>query len=300
LAGSAIVRKLKQEGYSNLVVKSSKDLDLRDGAAVSNFFATEKPDYIFFAAGTVGGIMANRTYPADFIYNNVSMIFNTVDAAYKHNVKKLLYLGSSCIYPKMSPQPIKEEYLLTGALEETNKPYALAKIAGIELCASYNKQFETNYIALMPTNLFGIKDNYDSQNSHLVAALIRKFHEAKIFNKPFVELWGSGMPQREILSSDQLADACLYFMLNYQGSEIINIGKGEDFTIKELAEMIKEISRYEGTIQFDATRPDGTMKKQLDVSKAKNLGWVASSDLKEDLQIAYQDFVINYNYYISN
>lgn len=299
LAGSGILRKLQQEGYRNIVVKSSKQLDLRNGSAVADFFAAEKPEYVFFAAGTVGGIMANKTYPADFIFNNVAMIFNTIDAAYKNKVKKLLYLGSSCIYPKMSPQPIKEEYLLTGQLEETNKPYALSKIAGIELCASYNKQYGTNYIALMPTNLFGIKDNYNLQNSHLIAALIRKFYEAKISNKSFVELWGSGTPKREILSSDQLADACVYFMNTYNGNDIINIGKGKDYTIKELAEMIKTISGFEGQIKFDATKPDGTMKKQLDVSKATALGWSATSNILEDLQKSYQDFVKNYTIYIS-
>ncbi|MBC7475210.1 MAG: GDP-L-fucose synthase, partial [Candidatus Sericytochromatia bacterium] len=240
LAGSAIVRKLTIEGYNNLLLKTSKELDLRDKTAVYNFFEEEKPEYVFFAAGTVGGIMANKTYPADFIFDNVAMIFNTVDAAYKSKVKKLLYLGSSCIYPKMASQPIKEEYLLTGPLEETNKPYALAKIAGIELCASYNKQYGTNYIALMPTNLFGLKDNYDLNNSHLVAALIRKFYEAKLNNKPFVELWGTGNPRREILSSDQLADACLHFMNTYNENEIINIGKGEDYAINEIAAIIKE------------------------------------------------------------
>ncbi|HEY4148868.1 MAG TPA: GDP-L-fucose synthase [Chitinophagaceae bacterium] len=297
LVGSAIVRKLREEGFTNLVMRASKELDLRDKAAVTNFFASEKPAYVFFAAGTVGGIMANKTYPADFIYNNVSMIFNTIDAAYRHQVKKLLYLGSSCIYPKSCPQPIKEEYMLTGQLEETNKPYALAKIAGIELCASYNRQFGTDYISLMPTNMFGINDNYDLQNSHLVAALIRKFYEAKAKKASFVELWGSGAPRREILSSDQLANACFYFMQQYSGSDIINIGCGEDHTISELAGMIKSISGYEGEIKFDSSKPDGTMKKQLDVSRATGLGWSAKSNISEDLKRAYHDFSDNYERY---
>ncbi|MCW3111214.1 MAG: ger2 [Segetibacter sp.] len=297
LVGSAIVRKLLKEGYTNIILKTSRELDLRDKTALANFFSTNKPEYIFFAAGTVGGIMANKTYPADFIFNNVMMIFNTIDAAYKNKVKKLLYLGSSCIYPKVAVQPIKEEYLLTGSLEETNKPYALAKIAGIELCTSYNKQYGTNYIALMPTNLFGINDNYDLQNSHLVAALIRKFYEAKINNKSFVELWGSGTPRREVLSSDQLAEACIYFMNNYDGDDIINIGKGEDFSIRELAEMIKAISGYNGEIKFDVTKPDGTMKKQLDISRAAALGWKAKDTLAIDLKMAYDDFSGNYSNY---
>ncbi len=297
LVGSAIVRKLQKENYSNIIVKTSKELDLRDKAVVSDFFAVEKPQYVFFAAGTVGGIMANKTYPADFIYNNVSMIFNTIDAAYKNQVTKLLYLGSSCIYPKNCPQPIKEEYLLTDELEETNKPYALAKIAGIELCTSYNKQYQTDFISLMPTNMFGINDNYDLQNSHLIAALIRRFYEAKEKQAPFVELWGTGTPKREVLSSEKLADACFYFMLNYTGSNIINIGSGKDHTIRELAEMIKSISGYEGEIKFDSSKPDGTMKKQLDVSRASKLGWTAESDISGDLQKAYKDFSENYYQY---
>ncbi len=297
LVGSAIVRKLTADGYDNIIVKPSKELDLREKAQVAEFFSKEQPLYVFFAAGTVGGIMANKTYPADFIYNNVSMIFNTIEAAYRNKVKKLLYLGSSCIYPKDAPQPIKEAYLLTGPLEETNKPYALAKIAGVELCASYNKQFNTDYISLMPTNMFGVNDNYDAQNSHLVAALIRKFYEATSKNASFVELWGTGMPKREILSSDQLADACLYFMLNYTGSEIINIGSGIDYTIKELAEMIKSIAGFSGELRFDSSKPDGTMKKQLDVSRASELGWTAAFDIRQDLQKAYNDFATNYGQY---
>jgi len=297
LVGSAIYRRLKEEGYANLIVKSSKELDLRDRSAVDSFFAAEKPDYVFFAAGTVGGIMANKTYPGNFIFDNVIMIFNTLEAARKNQVKKFLYLGSSCIYPKNAPQPIKEDYLLTDTLEETNKPYALAKIAGVELCISYNKQYGMNNICLMPTNMFGINDNYDSQNSHLVAALIRKFYEAKANKAPHVMLWGTGTPRREVLSSDQLADACYYFMQNYSGNDIINIGSGEDITIKDLAQKIKQISGYEGELQFDVTKPDGTMKKQLDVSRASNLGWTSKDTLDEDLETAYHDFSDNYIHY---
>lgn len=300
LVGSAIHRRLQQEGYTNLVVKTSKELDLRNQASVEAFFATEKPEYVFFAAGTVGGIMANKTYPGDFIFNNVIMIFNTLEAARKNNIKKFLYLGSSCIYPKNAAQPIKEDYMLTDTLEETNKPYALAKIAGVELCISYNKQYGTNNICLMPTNMFGVNDNYDSQNSHLVAALIRKFYEAKANKVPHVMLWGTGTPKREILSSDQLADACLYFMQNYTGNEIINIGSGEDIMIKDLAQKIKHISGYDGEIQFDTTKPDGTMKKQLDVSRASELGWTSEDIVDADLEKAYKDFSDNYIQYTNN
>ncbi|OCX54567.1 GDP-fucose synthetase [Mucilaginibacter sp. PPCGB 2223] len=297
LVGSAIYRKLLAEGYTNLVVRTSKELDLRNQASVDEFFASEKPAYVFFAAGTVGGIMANKTYPGNFIFDNVIMIFNALEAARKNQVTKFLYLGSSCIYPKDAPQPIKEDYLLTDKLEETNKPYALAKIAGVELCLSYNKQYGTNNICLMPTNMFGINDNYDSQNSHLVAALIRKFYEAKVNKAPHVMLWGTGTPRREVLSADQLADACLFFMQNYSGNDIINIGSGEDITIKDLAQKIKEISGYEGELQFDATKPDGTMKKQLDVSRASGLGWTSNDTLDEDLEKAYHDFSDNYIQY---
>jgi len=260
LAGSAILRKLSEQGFSNIIFRTSKEMDLRNASLVNDFFQKERPDYVFFAAGTVGGIMANNTYPAEFLYNNTMMIFNTVDAAFKSKVKKLLYLGSSCIYPRNTSQPISEDSLLSGKLEETNKPYAISKIAGIELCASYNKQYGTNFISLMPTNLFGINDNYNLYNSHLIAALIRKFYEAKLQTKDFVELWGTGSPRREIICSDELADACLFFMNNYNDSDIINIGSGKDFSIKEIAEMIKNISEFEGEIKFDSTKPDGTMK----------------------------------------
>jgi GDP-L-fucose synthase len=294
LAGSAIWRKLEAEGFTNLVGRTSKELDLRNGGQVDEFFASEKPEYIFFAAGKVGGILANNTYPADFIYDNVMMIFNTVHAAYKNKVKKLLYLGSTCMYPKFSPQPIKEEYLLTGELEETNKPYAIAKIAGIELCRSFNRQFGTQYISLVPTNLFGINDSYDPHNSHFLPALIRKFYEAQAQGKPYVELWGTGKPGREILCSDSLADACVYFMDNYSGNEIINIGSGKEQTITEWAQMIKEIVGYKGEIKYDTSKPDGTPQRISDISRAAELGWKPQNNLKEDLKRVYEDFAKNY------
>lgn len=294
LAGSAIFRKLTAEGYENLILKTSKELDLRDAARVNEFFDKEKPEYVFFAAGTVGGILANNTYPADFIYDNTMMIFNTVRAAYQNKIKKLLYLTSSCVYPKFSPQPIKEEYLLTGELESTNRPYAIAKIAGAELCGSFNRQFGTNYIVLVPCNLFGINDSYDPHNSHFLPALIRKFYEARASNHPFVELWGTGKPKREILCSDDLADACLYFMNNYDGQNIVNIGTGTDHTITEWALMLKEISGFTGEIKYDSTKPDGVLEKKLDVSLAKKLGWEVKTHVKDNLKRVYQDFVKNY------
>lgn len=297
LVGSAIMRKLKSEGYKRIISCPSSELDLRNQESVVSFFSKEKPEYVFFAAGTVGGIMANKSYPGDFIYDNLMIISNTLHAAKINKVKKFLYLGSSCIYPKNSMQPIKEEYLLNGEVEETNKAYALAKIAGIEMCISFNKQFNMNNICLIPTNIFGINDNYDLTNSHLVAALIRKFHEAKINNSPFVELWGTGTPQREILCSDELADACLFFMLNYNDNEIINIGVGKDYTISQIAEIIRNVTNYKGQIKFDSSKPDGIMKKQLDVSKASNLGWSSDSDLQTDLSKTYLDFITNYNKY---
>jgi GDP-L-fucose synthase len=295
LAGSAIVRRLQSESYQNIIGKTSKELDLRDTVQVNRFFSVEQPEYVFFAAGTVGGILANNTYPADFIYDNVMMIFNTVRAAYENRVKKLLYLGSTCMYPKFAPQPIKEEYLLTGELEETNKPYAIAKIAGIELCRSYNRQFHTEYISLVPTNLFGINDSYDPQNSHFLPALIRKFYEAKINGKEFVELWGTGKPGRDILCSDSLADACLHFMNTYNGNEIINIGSGKEHTITEWAQMIKEISGFEGEIRYDISKPDGTPQRMSDISRAVSLGWQHTGDLKADLKRVYKDFAKNYH-----
>lgn len=297
LVGSSLVRKLKSEGYTNLLIRSSHELDLRDREKVISFFENEKPEYVFFAAGKVGGIMANIKFPADFIFNNLAMIVNVIDAAYKNKVKKLLYLGSSCIYPKNAKQPIKEEYLLTGELEETNKPYAIAKLAGIELCQSFNKQYGTDYICLVPTNMFGINDNYDLEQSHLVAALIRKFYEAKKENKPSVKLWGTGQVLREVLCTDELAEACIFFMNNYSGGNIINIGSGIDHSISDLAKTIKDISGFEGAIEFDTSKPDGMHKKQLDVAKATNLGWKTKSSLIEDLTKTYTDFAMNYERY---
>ena len=297
LVGSAIMRKLRSEGYGNIILRSSSELDLRDQISVASFFSTEKPEYVFFAAGTVGGIMANVSFPADFIYNNLMMISNTLQAAKENKVKKFLYLGSSCIYPKNSVQPMKEECLLNGALEETNKSYALAKISGIEMCFAFNKQFGMNNICLIPTNMFGINDNYHLTNSHLVAALIRKFHEAKINNLPCVKLWGTGTPQREILSSDELAKACLYFMLNYSGNDVINIGVGKDSSISEIADLIKSVVNYKGQIKFDTSKPDGTKRKLLDISKATKIGWSSESELYDDLSKTYLDFVENYTKY---
>ena len=300
LLGSAIMRALRERGYTNILSKRSKELDLRDQSAVNAFFERENPEYVFFAAGTVGGIMANIKYPADFIFDNLTMIVNVLNAARKAGVKKLVYFASSCVYPKESPQPIKEEYLLTGALEETNKPYAISKIAGTELCFSFNKQYGTDYIVLMPTNLFGVGDNYHSENSHLVAAFIRKIHEAKINQNDKVQLWGTGNPRREILLSEAAADAALYFMDQYSGNEVVNIGLGIDYTIREIAEMIKGVVGYPGQIVFDPAQPDGMMKKQLDVTRARNLGWVAKNNIFADLQIAYLDFQEHYQAYCTD
>jgi GDP-L-fucose synthase len=299
LVGSAILRRLKSEGYKNIIVRSSTELDLRNQESVNLFFLKEKPEYVFFAAGTVGGIMANINNPGDFIYNNIMIIANTLHAARINEVKKFLYLGSSCIYPKNSPQPIKEEYLLTGELESTNKPYALAKLAGIEMCQSFNKQFGMNTLCLIPTNLFGINDSYDQTNSHLIAALIRKFHYAKINNLPHVELWGTGLPQREILCSDELADACLFFMQNYNGNQIFNIGLGKDYTISQIAEFISEIVGFKGVVKFDSSKLDGMLKKKLDISITNKYGWNSTSDLKEDLTKTYNDFLLNINKYVN-
>ncbi len=300
LLGSAIIRALKKKGYTNILTRRSNELDLRDQNSVNAFFVLEKPEYVFFAAGTVGGIMANIKYPADFIFDNLAMIVNVLRAARKTEVKKLVYFASSCVYPKDSPQPIKEEYLLTGMLEETNKPYAISKIAGTELCFSFNKQFGTNFIVLMPTNLFGIRDNYHAENSHLVAALIRKIHDAKINKNVQVQLWGTGNPRREILSSDAAADAALYFMDHYSGSEIINIGLGIDYTIREIAEMIKNIVGYQGDVIFDPSKPDGMMKKQLDVTRSQQYGWSAMKNTIADLKLAYEDFITNYQLYCTD
>ncbi|MBE2941495.1 GDP-L-fucose synthase [Anoxybacillus flavithermus] len=293
LVGSAILRKLQADGYTNLVYKTSQELDLRDRNQVDRFFEEEKPEYVFLAAAKVGGIVANNEYPADFIRDNLMIQTNVIDAAYRNGVKKLLFLGSTCIYPKFAPQPLKEEYLLTGELEPTNEPYAIAKIAGIKMCQSYNRQYGTKYISVMPTNLYGPNDNFDLHTSHVLPALIRKFHEAKENNAPYVEVWGTGTPRREFLHSDDLADACVFLMNNYEGNEIVNVGVGEDISIKELAEKIKNIVGYQGEIKFDTTKPDGTPRKLVDVSKINALGWKASISLEEGLQKAYQWFLDN-------
>jgi len=291
LVGSAIVRRLKNEGYENLVVRTSKELDLRDKDQVDQFFESEKPEYVFLAAAKVGGIVANNEYPADFIRDNLLIQTNIIDAAYRNEVEKLLFLGSTCIYPKFAEQPLKEEYLLTGELEPTNEPYAIAKIAGIKMCESYNRQYGTKYISVMPTNLYGPNDNFNLHTSHVLPALIRKFHEAKEGNIPNVEVWGTGSPKREFLYSDDLADACVYLMNNYEGNEIVNVGVGEDISIKELAQKVTEVVGYEGEIQFDTSKPDGTPRKLVDVTKLNSLGWKANTSLENGLEKAYQWFL---------
>ncbi|MBP3041337.1 GDP-L-fucose synthase [Bacillaceae bacterium Marseille-Q3522] len=293
LVGSAIFRKLEQDGYTNLVYRKSSELDLRDKIQVDQFFAEEKIEYVFLAAAKVGGIVANNEFPADFIRDNLMIETNVIDAAYRYGVKKLLFLGSTCIYPKLAPQPIKEEYLLTGELEPTNDAYAIAKIAGIKMCQSYNRQYGTKYISVMPTNLYGKNDNYDLKTSHVLPALIRKFHEAKVKNAPFVEMWGTGTPKREFLYSDDLADACVFLMNHYEGNEIVNIGVGKDITIKELGEIVKAVVGFEGEIRFDTSKPDGTPRKLVDVTKLTALGWKASTELEEGIRKTYQWFLEN-------
>ncbi|MGG2063451.1 GDP-L-fucose synthase [Bacillus sp. S14(2024)] len=291
LVGSAILRKLQEQGYTNLVYKTSKELDLRNPQQVDTFFKEEKIDYVFLAAAKVGGIVANNEYPADFIRDNLMIQTNVIDSAYRSDVKKLLFLGSTCIYPKMAPQPLKEEYLLTGELEPTNEPYAIAKIAGIKMCQSYNRQYGTKYISVMPTNLYGPNDNFDLHTSHVLPALIRKFHEAKENNAEFVEVWGTGTPLREFLYSDDLADACVYLMNHYEGNEIVNIGVGEDLSIRELAEKVKATVSFEGELRFDISKPDGTPRKLVDISKLNSLGWKATTSLDEGLKKAYEWFL---------
>ncbi len=291
LVGSALYRKLQQEGYSHLLVRSHTELDLTRQKQVESFFEKEQPEYIFLAAAKVGGISANNTYPADFIYQNLAIQTNIIHCAYQFDVKKLLFLGSSCIYPKLAPQPLKEEYLLSGKLEPTNEPYAISKITGIKMCQAYNRQYGTSFISLMPTNLFGPNDNYHSEDSHVMAALIKKFHQAKTEQKPSVEIWGTGTPRREFLFVEDLADACLFLIEKYTDSEIINVGVGEDITIKELALLIKEIIGYKGDTYFNPDKPDGTPQKLLDVSKIKNLGWSAKTSLKRGIEITYQHYL---------
>lgn len=293
LVGSALVRRLEKEGYTNLVYRTSSEMDLTNKIQVDQFFGEEKIDYVFLAAAKVGGIVANNEYPADFIRDNLLIQTNVIDAAYRNDVKKLLFLGSTCIYPKLAPQPLKEEYLLTAELEPTNEPYAIAKIAGIKMCESYNRQYGTKYISVMPTNLYGENDNFDLHTSHVLPALIRKFHEAKENNQPFVEVWGTGTPKREFLYSDDLADACVYLMDHYEENEIVNIGVGEDLEIKELAYKIKEVVGYEGELHFDTSKPDGTPRKLVDVTKLNSFGWKATTSLDEGLIKAYKGF-LNY------
>lgn len=290
MVGSAIVRKLKEEGFQNIIFKSSSELDLKDQQKVFEFLSNEKPDYVFLAAAKVGGIVANNTYRAQFLFENLEIQNNVIHGAYLAGAKKLMFLGSSCIYPKMAPQPLKEEYLLTGLLEPTNEPYAIAKIAGIKMCEAYRAQYGCNFISVMPTNLYGPNDNYDLENSHVLPAMIRKFHEAKVKQKPFVELWGTGSPMREFLHADDLAEACLYLMQNYNEPELVNIGTGTDVTIKELAETICATIGYEGTLKWDSSRPDGTPRKLMDVSKLNALGWKHKIDLKEGIKMVYEDF----------
>ena len=291
MVGSAITRKLQAEGFTNLLFRTSKELDLRNQQAVADFFAVEKPAYVFLAAAKVGGIMANNTYRADFLYDNLAIQNNIIHESYVNGVTKLMFLGSSCIYPKLAPQPLKEEYLLTGLLESTNEPYAIAKIAGIKLCDAYRAQYGCNFISVMPTNLYGPNDNYDLDTSHVLPALIRKFHEAKVNNAATVTIWGTGNPRREFLYADDLAAACYYLMQRYDEPGFVNIGTGEDIPIKDLALLIKEIVGYTGAIDHDASKPDGTPRKLMDVSKLSALGWKAGIHLKTGIHKAYEDFI---------
>jgi len=291
LVGGAIYRRLQAGGFTNLVTRGSAELNLTDQAAVNAFFAEEQPDYVFLAAAKVGGILANDTYPADFIRDNLQIQNNVIDAAYRNGCEKLLFLGSSCIYPKLAPQPMKEEHLLTGSLEPTNEWYAIAKIAGIKMCQAYRRQYGFNAISLMPTNLYGPGDNFHPENSHVMPALIRRFHEAKEEERPEVVVWGTGSPRREFLHVDDLADACVFLMENYDEEEIINVGVGDDVSIKELAEMIKEVVGYTGELSFDTSKPDGTPRKLLDVSKLDRLGWKARIELKTGIEQTYAWFL---------
>lgn len=294
LVGSAIVRGLKVKGYTNIIGKTHKELDLMDSVAVEKFFEEERPEYVFLAAAKVGGIYANSTYPADFIFENLQIQQNVIGNAFKYKVKKLMFLGSSCIYPKMCPQPIKEEYLLSGYLEETNEGYALAKISGLKMCQFFNKQYGTNYISVMPTNLYGPYDNFSGVNSHVMPALIKRFHEAKINGDKEVIVWGSGKPLREFLYSEDMADACIYLMETYKGNDFFNIGTGKELTIKDLAELIKETVGYEGKIVWDSSKPDGTPRKLLDVSRLEKAGWKYKVELKDGIKMAYNWFLENY------
>lgn len=289
MVGSAIQRKLQSEGFTNFITRTSKELDLTNQQAVADFFASEKPDYVFLAAAKVGGIVANNTYRADFIYENIMIESNVIHHSYLNKVKKLLFLGSSCIYPKMAPQPLKEDYLLTGVLEQTNEPYAIAKIAGIKMCDAYRSQYGCNFISVMPTNLYGSNDNYDLNNSHVLPALIRKFHTAKKDNLPNVEIWGTGSPMREFLHANDLADACYYLMQNYNEAGLVNIGVGNDISIKDLALLVKKIVGFDGELKFDTSKPDGTPRKLMDVGKLHSFGWKHKIELEEGIAAVYAE-----------
>lgn len=293
MVGSAILRKLKNEGFSNLLARTSSELDLRNQSAVSDFFTNEKPEYVFLAAAKVGGIIANNTYRADFLYENLAIQNNVIHNSYLNGVKKLMFLGSSCIYPKLAPQPLKEEYLLTGLLESTNEPYAIAKIAGIKMCEAYRDQYGCNFISVMPTNLYGYNDNYHPENSHVLPALIRRLHEAKMNGADQVTIWGSGTPKREFLFADDLADACCFLMQNYDDKELINIGTGEDLAIRELALLVKNIVGFKDELVFDLSKPDGTPRKLMDVSKLYSLGWNHKISLEKGIKLAYDDYLKN-------
>lgn len=290
MVGSAIMRNLQAKGFTNIVTRISAELDLRSSQSVSDFFKEEKPDYVFLAAAKVGGIQANNVYRADFIYENLMIQNNVIHNSYLTGVKKLMFLGSSCIYPKLAPQPLKEESLLTGLLEETNEPYAIAKIAGIKMCESYKRQYGCNFISVMPTNMYGPNDNYNLTNSHVLPALIRKFHDAKEHNLPFVEMWGTGTPMREFLHADDLGDACVYLMNTYNGEKFVNIGSGTDLTIKDLALLVRKIVGYGGEIKHDLSKPDGTPRKLMDVSFLHSLGWKHKIELEEGIKMVYEDF----------
>lgn len=293
MVGSAIVRALKNQGYTNIITRTSKELDLRRQIDVEEFFTKEKPDYVFLAAAKVGGILANNEAPADFMYDNMILEMNVIHEAYKNKVKKLMFLGSSCIYPRMAPQPMKEDCLLTSELEKTNEAYALAKISGLKYCEYLNRQYNTDFISVMPTNLYGPNDNYHPEHSHVLPALIRRFHEAKENNLNEVVIWGTGTPLREFLYVDDLADACIYLMNTYSGNETVNLGTGKELSIKELAEFVKKVVGFKGNITFDTTKPDGTPRKLLDVSKLEKLGWKYKTELEDGIKLAYEDFLNN-------
>ena len=297
MVGSAIARHLKASGYTNIVSRTSSELDLRKQAAVTDFFADEQPEYVFLAAAKVGGILANNVYRAEFLYENLMIEANIIHSAYQNGVKKLLFLGSSCIYPKMAPQPLREDALLTGLLEPTNEPYAIAKIAGIKLCEAYRSQYGANFISAMPTNLYGPNDNYELQGSHVLPALIRKFHEAKVGGHDVVEVWGTGSPFREFMHADDLAEACVFLMNNYDGEQFVNVGTGEELTIKSLAEMVKEVVGFEGELRWNTDKPDGTPRKLMDVSRLHKMGYKHKIDLKAGLESTYQDFLQNQEVY---